>query len=594
MDASVREQQNARRPENVLSFAPPLQARPGPDLRLEELNAALQRKRPPIPTPRPTVTRASWDASALYAFQAALRRQPGPVCHSFKDRLKSMRSGEVSETQGRRSITRLLSGDPSLLEKFQHVVRPSAAAPVGDAVATVAWYDPENPTEELYAYETPAAAAAEFGLAEKAVFDCLEGRAKDADGVCFRWQTDWPLPAHAVATLRRGVYRLGTKGRFRAQLGERDGFLGNFDSEGAAALVCEAGRAAASRPPARDAPRLERDAAIPVIPPPEPASWAQCARCEKWRVLAPGTDLADLPEEWTCRDGGIKSCESVECSLTECATCECHTSNCEVVLVSPAGNVEMRYCSPRGAAAVHGLSRRRVHDACLEPDPDRRQNVFRYAHDLTTELRRRRRVGAGRTVPPPHPAEVNASLRRVHASSGLALRATRACWYAYAAQSRASEQAALVAVESLQVDEPARHQLVPAGYDAEAIKNYRVAYLEVMRTVQVQDRLARMHSDPLYNPSLSEKIRLGEPNELWSFVGYDPVAELELRGLEDLIRLYASVELNEAVASQAAATKLAIDIRTARLAYSDEGNFVMPGAIPLDLIEPAVRDHFGD
>ena len=111
------------------------------------------------------------------------------------------------------------------------------AAPVGDAVATVAWYDPENPTEELYAYATPAAAAAEFGLAELAVFDCLEGRTRHADGVCFRWQTDWPLPAHAVATRRRGVYRLGTEGRFRAQLGERDGFLGNFDSEGAAALV---------------------------------------------------------------------------------------------------------------------------------------------------------------------------------------------------------------------------------------------------------------------------------------------------------------------------------------------------------------------
>ena len=339
-------------------------------------------------------TRASWDASALYAFQAALRRQPGPVCHIFKDLLKSMRSGELSETQGRRSITRLLSGDPRLLEKFQHVVR-STSAPVGDAVATVAWYDPENPTEELYAYATPAAAAAEFGLAEKTVFDCLEGRARHADGVCFRWQTDWPLPAHAVATRRRGVYRLGTEGRFRAQLGGRDGFLGNFDSEGAAALVCAAGRAAASRPPAREAPRLERDAAIPVIPPPEPASWAQCARCEKWRVLAPGTDLADLPEEWTCRDGGLKNCESVECSLTECATCECHTSNCEVVLVSPAGDVEMRYCSPQGAAACHRLSRKTVHDACLKIDPDRRQNVFRYAHDLTWELRRRRRVGAG-------------------------------------------------------------------------------------------------------------------------------------------------------------------------------------------------------
>ena len=49
-------------------------------------------------------TRAGWDASALYSFQAALRRQTGTVRHGFKDLLKSMRSGEVSERQGRRSI----------------------------------------------------------------------------------------------------------------------------------------------------------------------------------------------------------------------------------------------------------------------------------------------------------------------------------------------------------------------------------------------------------------------------------------------------------------------------------------------------------
>ena len=55
-----------------------------------------------------------------------------------------------------------------------------------------------------------------------------------------------------------------------------------------------------------------------------------------------------------------------------------------------------RYCSPR-RRACHRLSRKTVHGACLKPDPDRRQNVFRYAHDLTAELRLAARVSAGRT-----------------------------------------------------------------------------------------------------------------------------------------------------------------------------------------------------
>ena len=221
-------------------------------------------------------TRAGWDASALYAFQAALRRQPGPVCHLFKDILKSMRSGAVSEIQGRRSITRLLSCDLRLLERFQHVVRPSAAAPVGDAVATVAWFDPANSAEDLYAYATPPPRPPSSAWQNWPCSTASRGGTNDGRRVL-------PLAdGLAVARARRGdaaARRLPPGDRRSVPRAARRARWVPRE------LSIVKGRRRSSAKRARDgvqtagpqAPRLECDAAIPVIPPPESASWAQCA-----------------------------------------------------------------------------------------------------------------------------------------------------------------------------------------------------------------------------------------------------------------------------------------------------------------------------
>jgi len=85
-------------------------------------------------------------------------------------------------------------------------------------------------------------------------------------------------------------------------------------------------------------------------------AWAQCATCDKWRVLPLGVLADSLPDTWTCGNIGV-SCSKVECSLED-ADCECHGRivNSEVVLLSADGTITARYCSPAGAAAAHDLT----------------------------------------------------------------------------------------------------------------------------------------------------------------------------------------------------------------------------------------------
>ena len=64
---------------------------------------------------------------------------------------------------------------------------------------------------------------------------CVEGRTPTANGLHFRRQTRWPVPAGSER-VSQGVYRVGDD-RYRVQLGHDWGFLGNFDSGGAAALM---------------------------------------------------------------------------------------------------------------------------------------------------------------------------------------------------------------------------------------------------------------------------------------------------------------------------------------------------------------------
>ena len=65
------------------------------------------------------------------------------------------------------------------------------------------------------------------------VVDCVYGRTPAANGIRFDYRG---LPPPWSSRVRDGVYRL-RNGRFRVQLGDDWGFLGNYASEGAAALV---------------------------------------------------------------------------------------------------------------------------------------------------------------------------------------------------------------------------------------------------------------------------------------------------------------------------------------------------------------------
>ena len=56
-----------------------------------------------------------------------------------------------------------------------------------------------------------------------------------------------------------------------------------------------------------------------------PAEWAQCSRCEKWRLLPKGVAASSLPDAWTCGALNV-SCTKPQCSFEEDETCPCHTS----------------------------------------------------------------------------------------------------------------------------------------------------------------------------------------------------------------------------------------------------------------------------
>ena len=135
-----------------------------------------------------------------------------------------------------RVVTRLFGDDLRMLERFQHASRK---APPQVRDATVAWYDPESGLD-LFPYASCGTAALEWGLTPEIVRDCVEGRTPTANGLYFRRQTSWLLPAGAEM-VACGVYRVGD--RYRVQLGHDWGFLGNFDSSATAQLVHHDARA---------------------------------------------------------------------------------------------------------------------------------------------------------------------------------------------------------------------------------------------------------------------------------------------------------------------------------------------------------------
>ena len=353
------------------------------------------------------------------------------------------RRGEIEPSTARRAVARILDGNLRTLERFQHTLR-QISAPIASA-ATVSWYDPASGVD-LYAYSSCGAAAKEWGVRDVDVRACVEGNVDTVNGLHFRRQARWPVPPGAER-VSEGVYRVGDD-RYRVQLGHDWGFLGNFDTGGAAALVHAAAwerlrharrsleahtlreltegltidiaacyvllrrlAEGASFPPGfavrkhrvpfspfdgphdayfvsrrrgreirglelvnahvhppqreltwwdpRDSSRglcMQRleardgnqqyhgyqyqlvrlcdgdamavdggDASLvqlwrrtvvpapaapaPVVPPP-PASWAQCATCDKWRVLPANVSAASLSDDWKCGDIGV-SCSTV-------------------------------------------------------------------------------------------------------------------------------------------------------------------------------------------------------------------------------------------------------------------------------------------
>ena len=176
-----------------------------------------------------------WRIGHTYSFLGAMEALgAGDTRAALAEALIGGQRGELEPSTVRRAVARILGGNLRTLERFQHTL-PAHSRAVTSA-ATVSWYDPASGVD-LYAYSSCGAAAKEWGLTTELVRDCVEGNV-DWNGLHFRRQTRWPVPAGSER-VSQGVYRVGDD-RYRVQLGHDWGFLGNFDSAGAADLIHEA------------------------------------------------------------------------------------------------------------------------------------------------------------------------------------------------------------------------------------------------------------------------------------------------------------------------------------------------------------------
>ena len=122
--------------------------------------------------------------------------------------------------------------------------------------------------------------------------------------------------------------------------------------------------------------------APPPAPLVNPAEWAQCSQCEKWRLLPKGVAAASLPDAWTCGALNV-SCTKPQCSFEEDETCPCHTSteDISVVLVTHDKKVARTYCSPNSAGIVYGLSPAATREWCLAAKATGRTATLCFAKD---------------------------------------------------------------------------------------------------------------------------------------------------------------------------------------------------------------------
>ncbi len=173
-----------------------------------------------------------WRIGHTYSFLGAMHALGADTRAALAEALIRGRRGEIEPSTARRAVARILDGNLRTLERFQHTLR-QISAPIASE-ATVSWFDPQTGID-LYAYSSCGAAAKEWGVRDVDIRACVEGRTPTANGLHFRRQTRWPVPAGSER-VSEGVYRVGAN-RFRVQLGHDWGFLGNFDSAGAGALV---------------------------------------------------------------------------------------------------------------------------------------------------------------------------------------------------------------------------------------------------------------------------------------------------------------------------------------------------------------------
>ena len=188
---------------------------------------------------------------AAYAFLERLRSS------GKSDAFKRILAGAGTDLAAmRRRVTRLLCDDLDILESFHHLTRHDHP-PLSRG--GISWVDPATGAE-LAAYSDCAAAGREWGLPESWVSDCVNGRTPAANGLRFEYQGSSSPPSRS-SRVRDGVYRL-PDGRFRVWLEDGRGFLGNYDSEGAGALV--AARMRRVQPHRRPGPLPRRVGSLPA------------------------------------------------------------------------------------------------------------------------------------------------------------------------------------------------------------------------------------------------------------------------------------------------------------------------------------------
>ena len=147
----------------------------------------------------------------------------------------------------RRRVTRLLLDDLDILEDFSHLTRHDRPPLSRGGIFGSIRRRERSSRPTAIARPPPASGAS----------PCLGSRTRlrqptAANGLRFEYRGSFSPPPRS-SRVRDGVYRL-LDGRFRVQLGDDWGFLGNYASEGAAMLVADRARRRPTPPAAGPLP----------------------------------------------------------------------------------------------------------------------------------------------------------------------------------------------------------------------------------------------------------------------------------------------------------------------------------------------------